>query len=80
LIQRIKNNYKANLMFKKILFFLILSSLGYSQDSKLSTLLVSKELSENSNSIVRDQKIEIDITSLNLMQIRKKKIILFPHF
>lgn len=62
-------------MFKKILFFLILSSLGYSQDSKLSTLLVSKELSENSNSIVRDQKIEIDITSLNLMQIRKKKII-----
>lgn len=62
-------------MLKKILFFLLLTSFCYSQDFRLSALSISKELTENANSVVRDQKLEIDISSLNQMQIKKKKII-----
>lgn len=58
-----------------LLLFLFFSLLNYSQDLKLSTLFIPKELMENANSVVRNQKLEINILSQKLMQIRKSKII-----
>ncbi|MFD2908192.1 DUF3857 domain-containing protein [Flavobacterium ardleyense] len=56
-------------------FSLFISFLTFSQETNLSSLLIPKELVENSNSIIRDQKIHINIGSRKQMNIKKSKII-----
>mgnify|MGYP006191120873 FL=1 len=75
--QKIKNKLsKTNPIMKKTLFLFFFSTFAsFSQDLKLSSLLIPKELTENANSVVRKQKIEINILSQKLMQINKSKII-----
>lgn len=58
-----------------LLFFLFSSVFNFSQEISFSTLLIPKELIENSNSVIRDQKIEIEILSRRQMIIKKSKII-----
>ena len=62
-------------MRKFLLLNLFFTLTCFSQDLKLSTLLIPKELTENANSIVRKQNIEINILSQKLMQINKLKVI-----
>ena len=62
-------------MYKKLFFFLIIPFYHYSQDINLSSLSIPKELTENANSVVRNQKIEIEIPSQKLMIIKKEKTI-----
>ena len=50
-------------MKKNLILFLFFSLLNYSQDLKLSTLFIPKELMENANSVVRNQKLEIKTTT-----------------
>lgn len=63
------------IMRKFLLLNLFFTLTCFSQDLKLSTLLIPKELTENANSIVRKQNIEINILSQKLMQINKLKVI-----
>lgn len=59
---------------KKILILILFPTfLSFSQDLKLSALLIPKELSENANSVVRDKKIEITILSQKSMIIKTNK-------
>ncbi|MFM7894649.1 MAG: DUF3857 domain-containing protein, partial [Flavobacterium sp.] len=62
-------------MKKYLILFLFSTIVGFSQDIKLSSLLIHKELSENANSVVKDNKIEINILSQKLMTIKKTKTI-----
>ena len=62
-------------MKKILILFLFSTIVGFSQDIKLSSLLIPKELSENANSVVKDNKIEINILSQKLMTIKKTKTI-----
>lgn len=62
-------------MFKKIFLLLLIPVFSYSQKLDLSSLSIPKDLIENANSVVRNQKIEIDILSQKLMQIKKSKTI-----
>lgn len=56
--------------------FLVLFSISvFSQEIKYSSLLIPKELTENANSIVRNQEIFISINSKSSMTIKKLKII-----
>lgn len=56
-------------------FLLFISFLNFSQEIRYSSLLMPKELIENSNSVIRDQKIQIDIVSRKQMNIKKTKVI-----
>ena len=58
-----------------LFFFLFSSVFNFSQEISFSTLLIPKELIENSNSVIRDQKIEIEILSRRQMIIKKSKTI-----
>lgn len=62
-------------MINKIIIFLIFPFCCFSQDINLSSMLIPKELTENANSVVRNQKIEIEIPSQKLMIIKKSKTI-----
>lgn len=62
-------------MINKIIIFLIFPFCCFSQDISLSSMLIPKELTENANSVVRNQKIEIEIPSQKLMIIKKSKTI-----
>jgi len=62
-------------MKKILILFLFPTFLSFSQDLKLSTLLIPKELSESANSVIRDQIVEIEILSQESMIIKKSKII-----
>jgi len=62
-------------MKKILILFLFPTFLSFSQDLKLSSLLIPSELSENANSVIRDQIVEIEILSQESMIIKKSKII-----
>ena len=62
-------------MIKRIFLLLFFPMFCFSQDLKLSSLSIPKELTENANSVVRNQKIEIEILSQRLMIIKKNKTI-----
>lgn len=59
-----------------LLFFsLFISFSNFSQEIKYSSILLPKELVENSSSVIRDQKIQIEIVSRKQMNIKKTKVI-----
>ena len=62
-------------MINKIILLLLFPLICFSQDFKYSSLLLPKELTENSNSVIREQKIEVTILSQKAMTIKKNKII-----
>lgn len=62
-------------MIKRIVLLFVFPIFCFSQDFNLTALSIPKELSENANSVVRNQKIEIEIPSQKLMIIKKSKTI-----
>ncbi|MVO09091.1 DUF3857 domain-containing protein [Flavobacterium sp. TP390] len=58
----------------KMLFFLLVSLHVFSQEN-WNALLIPKELKEKANSVVRDQKIEVEIVSQKMYKINTKKVI-----
>lgn len=55
--------------------FLLLTTAIFSQELGYSSVLLPKELMENSNSVIRDQSVVIDIVSRKQMIIKKVKVI-----
>lgn len=62
-------------MINKIIIFLFFPFCCFSQEISLSSMLIPKELTENANSVIREQKIDIEILSQKLMLIKKFKTI-----
>lgn len=62
-------------MINKIILLFLFPLISFSQDFKYSSLLLPKELTENANSVIREQKIEVNILSQKSMIIKKNKII-----
>lgn len=62
---------------KKIffLFIFLLSISIFSQENIFTTILIPKELTENANSVVRNQKIDVEIFSKKNMTIKKYKVV-----
>ena len=61
-------------MKMKVFFFLLVSMHVFSQEN-WNALLIPKELKEKANSVVRYQKIEVEIVSQKLYKINTKKVV-----
>lgn len=57
------------------LIFLFFLTSCYAQQNNYSVLVISKEMTENANSVIRFQNVSIDITSIDRMKIAKTKVV-----
>ncbi len=58
-----------------ILAALLFCTPTQSQEIDLSSLLISKELTKNANAVIKENSTEVTIDAVNLMHVKKKRII-----
>ena len=59
---------------KLLLTFTMLATIAFSQEN-IAIALIQKEMLENANSVIRNQTIEIDISSKKVLKIKKHKVV-----
>ena len=58
-----------------ILVFFIISQITFSQTKEYSYLSIPKELMENANAVIRDDKTEIIVSSINQLTVKRKRVV-----
>ena len=59
---------------KLLLTFTLLTKIAFSQEN-IAIALIPKKMLENANSVIRNQTIEIDISSKKVLKIKKHKVV-----